>query len=54
MRRDLLNVEEFDSMLEARVLVDAWNLEYDTQRPHRGLGQMTALAFAWSDNVAAR
>jgi len=54
MRRDLLDVEEFDSVLEARVLVDAWNLEYNTQRPHRGLGFMTPLAFARSHNVAAR
>jgi putative transposase len=54
MRRDLLDVEEFDSVLEARVLVDAWNHEYNTQRPHRGLGFMTPLAFARSHNVAAR
>jgi transposase InsO family protein len=54
MRRDLLDVEEFDSVLEARVLVDAWNLEYNTERPHRGLGYMTPLAFARSHNVAAR
>jgi putative transposase len=37
MRGDLLDVEEFDSVLEARVLVEAWNIEYNTQRPHRGL-----------------
>lgn len=54
MRRDLLDVEEFDSVLEARVLVDAWNQEYNTQRPHRGLGFMTPLAFARSHNVAAK
>ena len=54
MRRDLLDVEEFDSVLEAPVLVDAWNLEYNSQRPHRGLGFMTPLAFARSHNVAAR
>jgi putative transposase len=54
MRRDLLDVEEFDSVLEARVLVDAWNLEYNTERPHRGLGFMTPLAFARAHNVAAR
>ncbi len=54
MRRDLLDVEEFDSVLEARVLVDAWNLEYNTQRPHRGLGFMTPLAFARAHNVAAK
>jgi len=54
MRRDLLDVEEFDSLLEARVLVDAWNLEYNTERPHRGLRFMTPLAFAQSHNVAAK
>jgi transposase InsO family protein len=54
MRRDLLDIEEFDSVLEARVLVDAWNLEYNTQRPHRGLGFTTPLAFARSHNVAAK
>lgn len=54
MRRDLLDVEEFDSLLEARVLVDAWNLEYNTERPHRGLRFMTPLAFARSHNVAAK
>lgn len=54
MRRDLLDVEEFDSVLEARVLVDAWNQEYNTSRPHRALGFMTPLAFARSHNVAAK
>lgn len=54
MRRDLLDVEEFDSVLEARVLVDAWNQEYNTQRPHRGLGFMTPLAFARAHTVAAK
>ncbi len=49
-----LDVEDFDSVLEARVLVDAWNLEYNTQRPQRGLGFMTPLAFARSHNVAAK
>jgi putative transposase len=54
MRRDLLDVEEFDSVLEARKLVDAWNLEYNTERPHRGLGFMTPLAFARAHTVTAR
>jgi putative transposase len=54
MRRDLLNVEEFGTLTEARVLVDAWNDEYNTQRPHRGLGMMTPLAFALSKNEGAK
>ncbi|MHB8437876.1 MAG: IS3 family transposase [Acidimicrobiales bacterium] len=51
MRRDLLNVEEFENITEARVLVDAFNLEYNTERPHRGLGMMTPTAFAAVCNV---
>lgn len=51
MRRDLINVEEFDTITEARVLVDSWNEEYNTRRPHQGLGMMTPLAFALSQNV---
>jgi transposase InsO family protein len=50
MRRDLLNIEEFDTITEARVLVDAWNDEYNTTRPHRGLAMMTPLAFELSQN----
>jgi putative transposase len=45
MRDELLNGEEFDNLLEARVLVDAWVAEYNTLRPHRGLGVMTPSQF---------
>jgi hypothetical protein len=41
MRDELLNGEEFDSLLEARVVIGAWVEEYNTLRPHRGLGMMT-------------
>lgn len=50
MRRDLLNVEEFTTLTEARVMVDTFNDEYNTVRPHRALGMMTPLAFALSQN----
>ena len=46
MRDELLNGEEFDSLLEARVVVNDWVAEYNTLRPHRGLGMMTPAAFA--------
>lgn len=46
MRDELLNGEEFDSLLEARVLINAWRDEYNTLRPHRGLGMMTPTQFA--------
>jgi transposase InsO family protein len=41
-----LNGEEFDSLLEARVLINDWVDEYNTLRPHRGLGMMTPKQFA--------
>lgn len=53
MRRDLLNVEEFNNVTEARVLVHRFNNEYNSERPHRGLGMMTPLAFADSRKVRA-
>lgn len=46
MRDELLNGEEFDSVLEARVLIDGWNAEYNTVRPHRGLGMLTPVEYA--------
>ena len=51
MRDELLNGEEFDSLLEARVLIDAWRNEYNTLRPHRGLGMMTPTQFAASQKA---
>jgi putative transposase len=46
MRDELLNGEELGNLLEARVLIDAWREQYNTLRPHRGLGMMTPNDFA--------
>lgn len=46
MRRECLNTEEFHSVLEARVVITGWVDEYNTIRPHRGLGGRTPAAFA--------
>lgn len=54
MRDELLNGEEFDSLLEARVLINNWIDEYNTLRPHRGLGMMTPAAFAARSNEGGR
>jgi len=48
MRDELLNGEEFDSLLEARVLVANSIEQYNTLRPHRGLGMLTPSAYAAS------
>lgn len=48
MRDELLNGEEFDNLLEARVVIQNWLTEYNTLRPHRGLGMLTPAAYAAS------
>ena len=38
LRDELLNREIFDSLLEAKVLVERWRKEYNQIRPHSSLG----------------
>jgi transposase InsO family protein len=38
MRDELLNLEIFDTLLEAQVLTERWRVEYNTIRPHSSLG----------------
>ena len=38
MRDELLNGEMFDTMFEARILIEQWRHEYNTIRPHSSLG----------------
>ena len=46
MRDELLAIEQFDSLLEAQVLVADWRDEYNHYRPHSALGMLTPAAFA--------
>ena len=46
MRDQLLNGEEFDSVLEARVVIGQWVELYNTVRPHRALGMVPPAKFA--------
>jgi putative transposase len=41
VRDELLNIEEFGSLLEAQVVVEAWRIEYNTYRPHGALAGLT-------------
>jgi putative transposase len=45
-RDELLNVEEFATLREARVVVEAWRIEYNTYRPHSSLGGLTPVVSA--------
>jgi putative transposase len=51
MRDELLAIEQFDSLLEAQVLVADWRTEYNTYRPHSALGMLTPTEFTqrWNE-----
>ncbi len=40
LRDELLAREQFDTLLEAKVLIERWRREYNTRRPHSSLGYM--------------
>jgi putative transposase len=44
-RDECLNQHWFASLEEARQTIEAWRLEYNTERPHRALGQATPAAW---------
>ncbi|HSK91402.1 MAG TPA: transposase, partial [Euzebyales bacterium] len=46
LRDELLNGWQFDSLLEARVLIEDWRIDYNTKRPHSSLHQLTPTEFA--------
>jgi putative transposase len=52
LRDELLNVEAFESLLEAQVLAEDFRIEYNTYRPHSSLGHLTPAEFAerWQAN----
>lgn len=55
MRDELLNVEEFYSLAEARVVIGDWRQDYNTRRPHSSLGMLAPAAFAaaWTTPATA-
>ncbi len=46
LRKELLDLELLDSVLEAQVLIDDWREDYNTYRPHMSLGYLTPVEFA--------
>jgi putative transposase len=45
-RDECLNEHWFISMRHARQLIEAWRIEYNTERPHSSLGYLTPAQFA--------
>jgi len=46
VRDELLNITEFGSLIEARILIEDWRNEYNTWRPHSSLGGLTPAEYA--------
>lgn len=45
-REEVLNFYVFSRLSELRTIVDAWTQEYNKQRPHESLGNLTPEEFA--------
>ena len=52
-REECLSQHWFASLEEARSIIEDWRVEYNTERPHRALGQQTPVA-AWSQSRKAK
>lgn len=52
VRDECLNMNEFWSIEHARVVLEAWRVEFNTEHPHSSLGYMTPAQFAASWSVA--
>jgi putative transposase len=46
LRDELLNSWRFDSLLEARVIIEDWRCDYNANRPHSAHGELTPAEFA--------
>jgi putative transposase len=54
-REECLDMEWFDSLKEAQLVVEAWREHYNTERPHSSLGYLTPVEFIqhWQKNQEA-
>jgi transposase InsO family protein len=54
LRDELLNVEVFDTVLEAKVLCEQWRRHYNGERPHGALRNLAPAEFALAATAEAR
>ncbi len=50
LRDECLNVEDFASLTEARVVIEDWRNEYNNYRPHQALDGLTPTEYAHQTN----
>ena len=53
LRDELLAREAFDTLLEAKVLIERWRQHYNTVRPHSSLGYRPPAPEAWQPCAVA-
>jgi len=46
VRDEVLDVEEFSCLAEARVVIEDWRQDYNQRRPHSSLGMLAPTVFA--------
>ena len=46
LRRELLNAYLFYTLTEVRAMIEEWRRDYNTERPHKGLGYLSPLKYA--------
>jgi transposase InsO family protein len=46
VRDEVLSVEAFDSLTEAKIVIEDWRNTYNTRRPHSSLGWKTPAVYA--------
>ena len=51
LRDEFLNGWQFDSLLEAQVLIEDWRIDYNMRRPHSAHGELTPSEFAQAWNT---
>jgi putative transposase len=54
IRAEGLNASWFFSLADARERIEAWRIDYNTERPHSALGHLTPRAFAQQTEPARR
>ena len=52
LRDECLNEHVFSTLAEARCIIEAWRIDYNTVRPHSSLGYLTPEEFAASWRAA--
>jgi putative transposase len=50
LRDELLNIEEFACLTEAKVIIEDWRIQYNTYRPHSALDGLTPTEYARREN----